>query len=140
MLIKNKVARSFVTIMIVIAVVALLLRVAIEGIIKLNVAQNDSLALSTLKLISTALENYAKDNQETYPLSLAVLTQSKPAYLDRDYITQSPIKGYNYSCTRLEASGYSCYAIPLRCKITGNTVYNITTGSLLISEECSKKE
>jgi competence protein ComGC len=136
----NKKARSFVTIMLVIAVCALVLRVLIERLIKINITQNESGALITLKLISTALENYAKDHLGSYPNSLSILTKDNPPYLDKDYLVKSPLKGYNYSCLRIEPSGYSCSASPTNCKLTGNTVYTITTGGSLISEGCEKKE
>lgn len=135
----DKRARSFVTLMIIIAVFTLLLRTVIERIIKINISQNEAGASVTLKLISTALENYARNNQGAFPQNLTVLTKTNPPYLDKDYIASSPIKGYNYSCSRLQPSGYSCSASPTRCKLTGNMVYTITSGSLLISEECSKR-
>ena len=128
------------TIMIIIAFLALLLRFAIDRIIKFNIVQNESNAQSMLKLISVALENFAKDNQGIYPTNLSVLTKSKPAYLDKDYILQSPSKGYNFGCLRLEPSGYSCSASPVRCKLNGTRVYTITTGGLFVSEECERKE
>ena len=137
---KNNKARSFVVIMVVIALTALALRMIISEIINVTSAQNEASAQSTLKLISTALENYAKNNQGVYPLKISVLTQSQPSYLDKDYIKQSPVKGYIYNCSRLEAAGYSCYALPSRCRLTGKTAFTITTGSLLISEDCDKKE
>lgn len=126
--------------MIVIAVSALILRFAIERIIKITVAQNESYASETLKLISAAFENYAKDHLGTYPLELPTLTQNEPPYLDKDYLTQSPIKGYDYDCLRLETSGYSCSAHPVKCNLTGKKIYTVTTGGALVSEECSKKE
>ena len=138
-MIDNK-AKSFVTIMIVIAVSALLLRITIEKIIRINITQNESHASVTLKLISAALENYAKDNHAVFPANLSILTQTKPPYLEKDYISKSPLRGYNYSCPRLEPSGYSCYATPVKCKLTGEMVYTITTGSLLVSDGCEKKE
>ncbi|MDD2680321.1 MAG: hypothetical protein PHO03_05955 [Candidatus Omnitrophica bacterium] len=137
---KDKKARSFVVIMIVIALSALLLRVIPDKAISLTCSQNESNAQSTLRLISTALENYAKDNRGAYPDKVSVLTQSSPAYLDRDYVKQSPIKGYTYNCSRLDAGGYSCQALPTRCKLTGKIVFTVTTGSLLISEDCDKQE
>ncbi len=137
---KDNRAKSFVIIMIIIAISALLLRIVIDSLIKINITQNESQASMTLKYISAALENYAKDNHDIYTSNFSVLTQPRPPYLDKDYITQSPLKGYNYSCPRLEPSGYSCYASPVRCKLTGRMVYTITTGGLLISEECDKKE
>jgi len=137
---RGKRAKSFVTIMIVIAVCALLLRIVIERLIKINIAQNESHASVTLKQISAALENYAKDNHGVYPDSLSVLTKTKPPYLEKGYISNSPLRGYNYSCPRLEPSGYSCYASPAQCKFSGNMIYTVTTGSLLVSEECERRE
>lgn len=137
---KNTRGRSFVTMMIIIAVSVLLLRIAIEQVIRINIVQNESNAQGTLKLISIALENYAKDNQGSFPRTLSVLIKPKPAYLDRDYILESPIKGYHYNCLRLEPAAYSCSASPLKCGLTGKIIYTVTTGSLLVSEECNKKE
>jgi competence protein ComGC len=137
---KDTRARSFVTIMIIIAISSLVLRIALERIIKINIAQNESNAQTTLKLISTALENFAKDHLGNYPAGLSTLTQTNPSYLDKDYIAQSPIKGYNYSGPVFGPSGYSCSASPVKCKLTGDFFYTITTGGLLVSEECSKKE
>jgi type II secretory pathway pseudopilin PulG len=126
--------------MIVIAVSALLLRTTIEQIIKISMAQNESSALTNLKLISTALENYAKDHKGAYPASLSVLVNTSPRYLDQNYINESPVKGYNYSCQRLEPSSYSCSALPARCKLTGRMSYTVVTAGSLVFEECSKKE
>lgn len=125
--------------MIVTAVTALLLRVAIKEIIKFSVIQNESDASATIKLISASLENYAKDNRGVYPAKLSALTKNKPPYLDKDYIGLSPLKGYNYDCARLDSSGYSCSAVPLKCGLTGKMSYTVITGGSLISEECSKK-
>jgi len=129
-----------VAIMIIVAVTSLLLRFSIEQIIKINIIQNESVAQATLKLISTALENYAKDNRGSFPLSLSLLARSDPAYLDQDYISKSPIRGYEYNCSRLEPSGYACSAAPVKCNLSGKAIYTITTGGSLTLEGCSKKE
>ena len=112
----------------------------IGEIINATCAQNESNAQTTLKLISTAFENYAKDNHGAYPANISVLTRSTPPYLDKDYLKQSPIKGYHYNCNRLDAAGYSCHAFPTRCRLTGKLEFSVTTGSLLISEDCGVKE
>lgn len=138
-IIKEK-AKSFVLIMVVIALSALFLRVAIGKIIEITSAQNEAIAQFTLKSIATALDNYARDNQGVYPKALSILSQSMPAYLDKDYAAEPSIKGYSYSCARLDSSGYSCYAFPAQCKLTGNLAFTVTTGNLLISEDCNKKE
>lgn len=136
----NDKARSFVTIMIVIAISALLLRFGLGALISYTISQNESYASVTLKLVAAALENYAKDNQGFYPTSVSALTSARPAYLDKNYTLQSPQKGYSYMCVRLESTGYTCIAAPLHCKLTGNTIYTITTGNVLVSESCDLKE
>ena len=137
---KDNKARSFVTIMLVIAITALFLRIAIEQIIRFNIAQNESSASANLKLMATALENFAKNHSGVFPQSISILTQTNPAYLDMDYVGQSPLKGYNYTCPRLDASGYNCYASPTYCSLTGGKIFNITTGGLFVSEDCSVKK
>jgi Tfp pilus assembly protein PilE len=135
---KNKNGHSFVVIMIIIAVVALLLRITIEQIIKISIIRNESSAQFTLKSISTALENYAKNNKNAYPDNFSLLFVANPAYLDKDYTKIPFFKGYVYSCPRLEKIGYTCVAIPLRCKLTGATTFTITTGGALVKEACNK--
>lgn len=133
-------AQSFVTIIIIIAAFALILRIAIEQVVNMNIAQNESNAQANIKLVSAALENYAKDNQGFYPANFTSLLQTKPPYLDINYVNQSPLKGYVYACLRLESSGYSCQASPVKCNISGRKKYIVSTGGSLLSEECSVKE
>ena len=133
-------ARSFVLIIVVIALLVLVLRITIERVIKTGLAQNESNASATLKLISVALQNYAKDNHDTFPSGISLLVKTNPQYLDKDYEDKSPIKGYIYSCPRLEPAGYSCSAVPLKCNLTGKMSYTISTGGLLVSEECTKRD
>lgn len=136
----NTKARSFVTIMIVIAVSAFLLRFGIGTLIAFTVSQNESSAAVTLKLVAAALESYAKDNQGIYPSHFSALTNVHPAYLDKHYTLPVAQKGYSYSCGRLEATGYTCMASPIHCKLTGDTVYTITTGGAFVSESCDLRE
>jgi len=137
---KNKLrGQSFVTIMIVIAVTALILRILIEQVVKMNISQNESNAQSTLKLLSAALENYAKDHLGAYPEDLVVLSETTPPYLDKNYNIDLPVKGYIFSCARIEASGYSCSATPLKCNVSGQRNYGITTGGIFMSEDCKKR-
>ena len=137
-MINNK-ARSFVTIMIVVGLSALLLRTAIQKIIIYNIERNQSLAQVNLKLFYTALENYAKDNKGVYPTNINQLTRGNPVYLERDYLAVSSIRGYEYDCQRLDGAGYNCSAAPINCNLTGKKVFTISTGGLIISEDCDKK-
>ncbi|MCX5710310.1 MAG: hypothetical protein NT088_06295 [Candidatus Omnitrophica bacterium] len=136
---NNERGKSFVSIMIAIALAALILRVALDRFLSYSIAQNESAAGQTLKLISASMENYAHDTG-AYPKDFATLTQSKPAYLDKDYIALSPLKGYIYSCPKMDATGYICSAQPYKCRLTGNTGFSISTGSLFVSEKCGKSE
>jgi hypothetical protein len=135
----NLKARSFVSIMIFVAFTALLLRIFIHKVIIYNIEQNQSLAQSNLKLFSTALENYALAKQGAYPTNIKQLTESKPVYLQRDYLAVSSIKGYEYDCKRLDASGYNCSAAPVNCRLTGKSVYTVSTGGLIITESCDQE-
>ena len=135
----NLKARSFVSIMIIIAFSALLLRLVISKIIIYNIQQNQYLAQSNLKLFSTALENYTKDNQGVYPVNINQLTKGKPVYLEKDYLAVPAIAGYEYDCQRLDAIGYNCSAAPVNCKLTGRVIYTVSTGGLIIAESCEKK-
>ncbi|MCX5707625.1 MAG: hypothetical protein NTY14_01385 [Candidatus Omnitrophica bacterium] len=131
-------ARSFVVIMIVISLTALILRIAIVQFVNFTIIQNEASALETLKLLSTAIENYAKDHLGVFPAGLEALVQSSPAYIEKEYISLSYEKGYNFNCLRLESSGYTCSASPSRCKISGKKTFTMTTGQVLTAEECAK--
>ena len=125
--------------MIVVAIITLLLRLVIHKVIVYNMEQSQLLAQVNLKLLSTALENYAKDNKNVYPDNLALLTKNKPVYLERNYLAVSSVRGYQYDCQRLGTTGYSCSATPLNCKFNGKMIYTVSTGGLIISESCDKK-
>ncbi|MFA6358219.1 MAG: hypothetical protein WCY09_06105 [Candidatus Omnitrophota bacterium] len=136
---SDKKGRSFVTIMIVVALSALSLRLAIHKIIIYNIEQSQLLAKGNLKLLSTALENYAKDNKGVYPASVDLLTKNTPLYLERNYLAIPSVRGYEYDCQRLDSFGYNCSASPVNCKLTGKMVYAVSTGGLIIAENCDKK-
>jgi hypothetical protein len=137
----NNKGRSFLTVIIIIAFVALFLRFSSVGLIQWTIDQNEAIAQDSLKLVSTALELYAKDHMGSYPRTLNALIQSKPAYIDREYIAEpSRRKGYVFTCSRLEQSSYSCSAVPGICGLTGKKVFTVTTGGSMIVEECLKDE
>jgi len=134
----NRKARSFVTIMVIVALSALLLRLMTHQIIVYRLQQNQALAQVNLKLLSTAIENYAKDNKSIYPANMDLLTNHNPVYLERDFLAESSVRGYEYDCQRLEATGYTCTATPVGCKFTGKLIYTVSTGGLVMSESCDK--
>ena len=127
-------------IMVIVALSALVLRFAVMQIVRFNIEQNESSAQSILKLISTALENYSKDHQGAFPGNLTALTKTQSRYLDKDYTAFSSYRGYVYSCSKIESSGYNCSAVPLICGLSGNTDFSVSTGNLFISQKCPKRE
>ena len=126
--------------MAVVALSALLLRFGLHRIIIYRIQRNQSLAQVNLKLFSTAIENYAKDNNNVYPASIDSLTKHDPVYLERDYLAAASIRGYEYDCQRLDAAGYNCSATPVNCKLTGKMVYSVSTGGLIMAERCDKNK
>ncbi len=139
-MLKNKKAKSLVVIMLIVAICAFILRFAVIKAIRLNISYDEAAASATLKLISAALENYSKDNHGLFPSSISALAITKPAYLDKDYTKQFPIKGYNYICDRLDTLGYNCSAVPIKCNITGQKIFKVSTGSLFVIQDCRKEE
>ena len=137
--IDSNFGKSFVAIMIVIGLVSLALRFGVSRFITLSIAQNESDAQVTLKMIAAAIDNYAKDHLGVYPSNLSLLVKNKPSYLDKDYVSGSVIKGYDYSCARLDETGYSCSAVPQICNFSGRKIFTITGGGLS-SDDCVKKE
>lgn len=136
----NTRGKSFLVLMIVIAFTALFLRFAGNQIITLTISQNESNAAGTIKMIGTALENYAVNNNNVFPGSIKALTETDPPYLKSDYVSESPLRGYNYTCSRLEPTGFNCSAVPLKCNLTGKKVFVVSTGNIFVSEDCFKKE
>lgn len=135
---KYKKGRSLIALTITIALFILLLRIGIERFIKFSILQNESSAQSVLKLISAALENFYKDNQNTFPSDLKVLSKTSPAYLDKDYIVPFNLKGYIFECSRMDQTGYNCSALPFKCRLSGEKKFTIATGGSLVSEDCRK--
>jgi len=135
----NQKARSFIVIMVIVALSALLLRTAIQKLLVYNIEQNQQVAQVNLKRLSIALENYAKDNKDVYPENIDMLTKNQPPYLERNYLTVSSVRGYEYDCPRLDSTGYNCSASPVNCRFTGKMTYMVSTGGLIITENCSKE-
>lgn len=126
--------------MIIVAFAALILRFASEQLINFNITQNESYAQETLRLVSTALENFARDHKGGFPKTLEALIETTPPYINKVYVKLSYARGYNYSFIRLDPGGYTYSAIPWRCHLTGRSTYIITTGGTISTEECSKRE
>ncbi len=129
--------KSFIIIMVAIAFLAVATRFGVSQLLSFMISQNESSAVTHLKLLGTALENYSQDNHSVYPTEVNELLRTDPAYLKEDFVLYGPMKGYIIYCSRLEKTGYSCSATPLKCRWTGSTVFTVTTGVTLSTQKCA---
>jgi len=120
---------TLIEIMITIAIIALLAAIGIPSLLRARMTANESMAQSSLKTMSTAIENFAAANDGEYPTLPSDLTDVTPPYLNRPYCGQT-IQGYTYNCAG-GTTGYTVVASPLNPGTTGDTTYRITTGGIL---------
>lgn len=120
---------TLVEIMIVVAIIALLAGIAIPNLLRAKMTSNDSMALATLKAISTASESYAAANSGNYPLDISSLTGASPVFLNTPYCG-STVSGYDYTCA-FNISGYTITATPSVVGTSGTTTRTIATGGIL---------
>ena len=126
---KMKQGFTFVEIMIVVAIIALLAAIAIPTLLRARMSSNDALAKATLRAISTAAESFGTSNNGLYPLDMNSLTTPQPPYLNTNYVGGA-IAGYVYTDT-MTSSGYSIVATPVSVGSTGSAKETITTGGVL---------
>ena len=129
---------SIVEVLIVILVSVIVLALAIPSITRSRVNSNESYARETLKQIGMAAEEYSRNNNGLYPLSIANLTTGNPHYLAEDY-TAGARQGYAFSCA-WSAADYSCFAIPIKTLSatnapTGTKKFIITAGLILTEDD-----
>jgi hypothetical protein len=100
------------------------------------VTQNEMAVQNNLKIIATAVEAYASDNNGVYPKDEFDLRYSKTPYLDRAYNNEN-IQGYSY-LLKLAPKDYELLAAPIECGITGNKAYKVTTGGFMKKGDCAQ--
>lgn len=118
---------TLVEVMIVVAIIAVLAVIAVPQFLRAKVSANYSAARATLKVIGSALETYAGDNQ-TYPTNTADLISTLPAYLQKDYFNGTH-SGYQYTAT-LSDYDYTIVASPA-APANGATVFTLATGGTI---------
>lgn len=126
---------TLVEIMIVVAIIALLAAIAVPGLLRARLNSQDSVAKETLKVYSTALENYAAA-RGAYPDSLGELHIPNPPYIDIVRFNGAVHSGYIYHDDSVGPGGYEIRATPLVCGKTGTKVFIVTTGSNFNQTDC----
>jgi len=97
-----------------------------------DIENNDKSAREILITISTAAENYAKNNYGSYPASIEFLLEANPPYLTVNYCGLT-MAGFVYTC-ETSIIGYTITATPVEKNVTGSSVFTISTGRILNSE------
>jgi len=106
---------TLVEIMVTVMIVTLLAAIAIPSLLRARAGAYDSMAQSTLKAISTAMETYAT-TKSRYPPDTTSLTNIAPPYLSTDYFTGIH-SGFSYTPDTLTISTYAITAIPANANL-----------------------
>jgi len=121
---------TLVEIMIVVAIIGIITAlVLIPNVLRSRLNANDSIAQTTLKTISNALENYLSSNN-TYPSDINLLTTSTPAYLNTDFFDGAAHNGFTYQTDTLTNYTYSITAVPISAS-QGTRSFTVSTGGIL---------
>ena len=126
-MIKKQNAFTLVEIMIVVVIIALLAAIAIPNLLRAKNQAQEAAAQANLKLMASALENYAAINS-AYPTTTSALMGVTPPYLSVDYFTGTH-SGYTYSHS-LGGYSYLISAYPAFSQ-PGIASFTITTGGIL---------
>ena len=118
---------TLIEIMIVVGIIALLLGVTVQVMLRARINANQTSAQATLRNFATACESYAAANAALYPGSISDLTDPNPPYFSID-ITAGSREGYSFSASFLN-NGYSVVAEPL--PNAGDWDYRVSTGVIL---------
>lgn len=115
-------------------IIAMLAAIAIPNLLKARLTANESAAESSLKTITSAIENYAASHQGRYPSNEYDLVYATPAYLPRPFNNKT-LLGYTYSL-KLDSNGYQVSASPAECGVTGIKVFTAETGVKITDKNC----
>jgi type IV pilus assembly protein PilA len=145
---RKEKAFTLVEIMIVVAIIGLLVSIAIPNLLRARLSANEASAMSSLRVIIGALENYrASCEPPTYPQSLDDLSEAYPPYID-PFPAGGRKHGYVYTYTVADAitinvagvevdiyPGYIMTAVPLSPGMTGNAKFFVNPSGIIYADQ-----
>ncbi len=111
---------TLVEIMIVVSIISLVAAFAIPNLLRARLSANETAAIASLRIISSALESWCSINGQ-YPTTaqgLATLSGATPPYIDAALGTGVK-QGYNFAYTQVSSAQYNCTAAPQVYQNTG---------------------
>lgn len=109
--------------MIVVAIIGLLAALSIPNLLRSRVNSNESVAKSSLRTLSTALENFrTAQDPPTYPPDLASLAANNPPYVD-SALASGMRQGYRYTYRLVNFSQFELTGTPVIPRVTGASTY-----------------
>lgn len=119
---------------IVIPIIAITTAIVVPTFLKNSEQARMESAKLALRTIATAYETYYADNN-TYPSSIAELTETDPPYLEYESL-ELATKNYYFSCQTEDSYNYICTATPIQCGVTGTKIFKIDNSSEIQEEDC----
>lgn len=122
---------TLVEILVVMSILLILLTLVLPNIWRGRVNTNESIAVSNLNTLNSALQMYYINN-DTFPDNLSDLIPpaSSPAYVDTDLVND-PEGGYNFSYNYQGPDDFSITASPRRVGKTGNRYFYIDDSGIV---------
>ncbi len=136
---KNKHAFSFIEMMVVVAIVAIITSIAVPSLLKSRQGANQHAAQSTLQTISAAIETYFTTFM-TFPDDYNNLLNTSPPFINVDYCDGQAHSGYEINCAGVGGSGMTTTSYTITANPESSTMgvncYRITPGGVLSSVTC----
>jgi len=123
---------TFVEIMVVVAIIALLSSIAIPSLLNARLTANESAAISGLKTVAAAAHTFRAGNT-TYPANLNVLGSANPPYIDPVLgcaVQPCAKQGYNFTLAG-NATAFTANAAPITLGTTGNRYFFVDTSGIV---------
>ena len=125
---------TLVEIMIVVAIVVLLASLAIPNFLRARISANEAGAISSLRVISTAMESFrSAQTPPVYPSALIQLSGATPPYIDTQ-LSGGTKKGYNFVLSDINGGiTYTCTASPISTGSSGVREFIVDQSGVITS-------